>query len=145
VTLVCRHEAAGHRHPSRELQPVLPHAQPQVFEDPLCHCPLICCCAGKTSADCIHLLANAHDVMYTILYMISGWTATFLRRSAMLVNHFKMRSDVLSYNLGGMGCSAGVIAIGLADKLLQVLLVERGPLFCRQLQQPEQHARRAEA
>ncbi len=38
----------------------------------------------------------------------------------MLVNHFKMRSDVLSYNLGGMGCSAGVIAIGLADKLLQV-------------------------
>jgi 3-ketoacyl-CoA synthase len=40
--------------------------------------------------------------------------------SAMLVNHFKMRSDVVSYNLGGMGCSAGVIAIGLADKLLQV-------------------------
>lgn len=38
-----------------------------------------------------------------------------LHRSAMLVNHFKMRSDVVSYNLGGMGCSAGVIAIGLAD------------------------------
>ena len=40
--------------------------------------------------------------------------------SAMIVNHFKMRSDVLSYNLGGMGCSAGVIAIGLAEKMLQV-------------------------
>jgi FAE1/Type III polyketide synthase-like protein len=39
-----------------------------------------------------------------------------------LVNHFKMRSDVVSYNLGGMGCSAGVIAIGLADKLLQVMV-----------------------
>jgi FAE1/Type III polyketide synthase-like protein len=45
----------------------------------------------------------------------------------MLVNHFKMRSDVLSYNLGGMGCSAGVIAIGLADKLLQV--TTHRPLF----------------
>ncbi len=40
--------------------------------------------------------------------------------SAMIVNHFRMRPDVLSYNLGGMGCSAGVIAIGLAEKLLQV-------------------------
>ena len=50
-----------------------------------------------------------------------------LHRSAMLVNHLKMRSDVLSYNLGGMGCSAGVIAIGLADKLLQVNLVQAFP------------------
>jgi predicted naringenin-chalcone synthase len=42
--------------------------------------------------------------------------------SAMIVNHFGMRQDVLSYNLGGMGCSAGVIAIGLAEKMLQVRL-----------------------
>ncbi len=40
--------------------------------------------------------------------------------SAMLVNRFGMRSSILSYNLGGMGCSAGIIAIGLAEKLLQV-------------------------
>ena len=39
--------------------------------------------------------------------------------SAMIVNHFKMRGDVLAYNLGGMGCSAGVIAIGLAERLLR--------------------------
>ena len=39
--------------------------------------------------------------------------------SAMIVNHFKMRSDVLSYNLAGMGCSAGVIAVGLAQRLLR--------------------------
>jgi 3-ketoacyl-CoA synthase len=38
--------------------------------------------------------------------------------SAMIINHFKMRSNVLSYNLAGMGCSAGVIAVGLAQRLL---------------------------
>jgi 3-ketoacyl-CoA synthase len=39
--------------------------------------------------------------------------------SAMVVNHFKMRGDIISYNLAGMGCSAGVIAIGLAQRLLR--------------------------
>lgn len=40
--------------------------------------------------------------------------------SAMIINKFKMRSDIHSYNLAGMGCSAGVIAIDLARELLQV-------------------------
>ena len=40
--------------------------------------------------------------------------------TAMIVNHYKMRSDVVSYNLSGMGCSAGLIAISLAQELLQV-------------------------
>lgn len=40
--------------------------------------------------------------------------------SAMIVNHFKMRTNIITYNLSGMGCSAGVIAIGLARDLLQV-------------------------
>lgn len=39
---------------------------------------------------------------------------------AMIVNRFKMRGNILSYNLGGMGCSAGVIAIALAKDLLRV-------------------------
>lgn len=42
--------------------------------------------------------------------------------SAMLVNHFKMRDDIRTYNLSGMGCSAGVIALDLAKDLLQVHL-----------------------
>ena len=42
--------------------------------------------------------------------------------SAMIINHFKMKSNIVSYNLGGMGCSAGVISISLAKELLQVLL-----------------------
>ncbi|KAK4783524.1 hypothetical protein SAY86_007898 [Trapa natans] len=40
--------------------------------------------------------------------------------SAMIVNEFKLRNDVISYNLQGMGCSAGLAAIGLAKSLLQV-------------------------
>ncbi|OVA05359.1 FAE1/Type III polyketide synthase-like protein [Macleaya cordata] len=40
--------------------------------------------------------------------------------SAMIVNHYKLRSNVMSYNLGGMGCSAGLISIDLAKQLLQV-------------------------
>jgi len=40
--------------------------------------------------------------------------------SAMIVNHFKMASNVVSYNLSGMGCSAGVISVSLARELLQV-------------------------
>eukprot|EP00884_Botryococcus_braunii_P009400 jgi/Botrbrau1/18461/Bobra.0072s0044.1 len=38
---------------------------------------------------------------------------------AMIINHFKMRSDIVSYNLSGMGCSAGLISIALAKELLQ--------------------------
>eukprot|EP00808_Paulinella_micropora_P020346 g79458.t1 len=39
--------------------------------------------------------------------------------ASMIVNKYKLRSDIQSYNLGGMGCSAGVIAIHLAKDLLQ--------------------------
>lgn len=39
--------------------------------------------------------------------------------SAMIINHYKMRGNVLSFNLGGMGCSAGVIALDLARDMLQ--------------------------
>ena len=43
--------------------------------------------------------------------------------SAMIVNHFKMKSNIVSYNLSGMGCSAGVISISLARELLQVIII----------------------
>ncbi|KAL0414883.1 UNVERIFIED_CONTAM: 3-ketoacyl-CoA synthase 1 [Sesamum radiatum] len=39
--------------------------------------------------------------------------------SSMLVNHYKLRTDIKSFNLGGMGCSAGLISIDLAKHLLQ--------------------------
>ncbi|CAH9104037.1 unnamed protein product [Cuscuta europaea] len=40
--------------------------------------------------------------------------------SAMVVNHYKLNSNVKSFNLSGMGCSAGLISIDLAKHLLQV-------------------------
>ncbi|KAK1428361.1 hypothetical protein QVD17_17194 [Tagetes erecta] len=40
--------------------------------------------------------------------------------SSMIVNRYKLRDGVISYNLVGMGCSAGLMAIGLAEQLLQV-------------------------
>jgi 3-ketoacyl-CoA synthase len=40
--------------------------------------------------------------------------------SATIMNHFKMGSDTINYNLSGMGCSAGVIAIDMARQMLQL-------------------------
>ncbi|XP_016475072.2 3-ketoacyl-CoA synthase 6 [Nicotiana tabacum] len=39
--------------------------------------------------------------------------------SAMLINKYKLRSNIKSFNLSGMGCSAGLISIDLARDLLQ--------------------------
>uniref|UniRef100_A0ACD5VI57 Uncharacterized protein n=1 Tax=Avena sativa TaxID=4498 RepID=A0ACD5VI57_AVESA len=38
----------------------------------------------------------------------------------MIVSKYKLRSDIRSVHLAGMGCSAGLIAVGLARNLLQV-------------------------
>ncbi|KAJ8464258.1 hypothetical protein OPV22_026810 [Ensete ventricosum] len=40
--------------------------------------------------------------------------------SAMIINKYKLRSNIRSFNLSGMGCSAGLISIDLARDLLQV-------------------------
>lgn len=40
--------------------------------------------------------------------------------SAMIVNKYRLRGNIRSFNLGGMGCSAGVIAVDLAKDMLQV-------------------------
>ncbi|XP_047944378.1 3-ketoacyl-CoA synthase 5-like [Salvia hispanica] len=39
--------------------------------------------------------------------------------TAMVINKYKMRSNIRSFNLSGMGCSAGLISIDLARDLLQ--------------------------
>ncbi|MCE2055447.1 hypothetical protein HAX54_042585 [Datura stramonium] len=40
--------------------------------------------------------------------------------SSMIVHRYKLEHNILSYNLTGMGCTAGLLAIRLANQLLQV-------------------------
>ncbi|KAI7728871.1 hypothetical protein M8C21_029786 [Ambrosia artemisiifolia] len=40
--------------------------------------------------------------------------------SSIVINHYKLKENIINYNLAGMGCSAGLVAIGLAKQLLQV-------------------------
>ncbi|XP_062150315.1 probable 3-ketoacyl-CoA synthase 21 [Alnus glutinosa] len=40
--------------------------------------------------------------------------------SAVVINKFRMRSNVMSFHLSGMGCSAGIIAVDLAKDVLRV-------------------------
>lgn len=53
-----------------------------------------------------------------VLVVNCGIFNTIPSLSAMVINHYKFRVDVHSFNLGGMGCAAGVIAIDLAKDLL---------------------------
>ncbi|CAH2057713.1 unnamed protein product [Thlaspi arvense] len=39
--------------------------------------------------------------------------------SSMIVNRYKLKTDVKTYNLSGMGCSAGAISVDLATNLLK--------------------------
>ena len=57
-----------------------------------------------------------------ILIVICSCFAPTPSLASMVVNHFKMRTDVLSHNLSGMGCSSGVIGIDMARHYLQVTL-----------------------
>lgn len=40
--------------------------------------------------------------------------------AACLVNKFRMRRDVLTYHLAGMGCSSSLVCVDLAKRLLKV-------------------------
>ncbi|OIV96159.1 hypothetical protein TanjilG_13091 [Lupinus angustifolius] len=53
-----------------------------------------------------------------ILVVNCGILNTTPSISSMIVNHFKLRHDIQTFNLGGMGCAAGIIAIDLAKDLL---------------------------
>lgn len=40
--------------------------------------------------------------------------------SSLLVHEFGFRDDIISFSLGGMGCSSGVLGVQLVQDLLQV-------------------------
>ncbi|KAK1439105.1 hypothetical protein QVD17_04920 [Tagetes erecta] len=56
-----------------------------------------------------------------ILILNCGMFSPIPSLSAMVVNKYKLRSNIKSFNLSGMGCSAGIIAVDLARDLLQAL------------------------
>jgi predicted naringenin-chalcone synthase len=62
-----------------------------------------------------------------ILIVVCSCFAPTPSLASMVVNHFKMRTDVLSHNLAGMGCSSGVIAVDMARHYLQVGLSHPPP------------------
>ncbi|CAD6238391.1 unnamed protein product [Miscanthus lutarioriparius] len=49
----------------------------------------------------------------------SIFTPTPVFAADMVVNRYKLRADVQNVNLSGMGCSAGLVSVGLAKNLLQ--------------------------
>ena len=53
-----------------------------------------------------------------ILIVNCGILNTTPSLSSMVINHYKLRHDIQNFNLGGMGCAAGIIAIDLAKDLL---------------------------
>lgn len=53
--------------------------------------------------------------------------------TSLIANRYGMRHDVVSHNLSGMGCSAGIIAIDLAKRLLQVRSYDRVVLYTTML------------
>ena len=61
-------------------------------------------------------------VQVDILIVVCSCFAPTPSLASMIVNHFKMRTDVLSHNLAGMGCSGGVVALDMAKQFLQVRL-----------------------
>ncbi|XP_031504463.1 3-ketoacyl-CoA synthase 10-like [Nymphaea colorata] len=70
------------------------------------------------AVDSVLFSTKIHPRDITILVVNCGIFNVVPSLSAMLVNHYKMRSDIQTYNLGGMGCAAGAIAIDLARALL---------------------------
>ncbi|TKV93991.1 hypothetical protein SEVIR_9G266300v4 [Setaria viridis] len=55
-----------------------------------------------------------------VLIFNSSLLSTTPSFTSLIANRYGMRHDVVSHNLSGMGCSAGIIAIDLAKRLLQV-------------------------
>ncbi|KAL6645126.1 hypothetical protein ACP70R_016734 [Stipagrostis hirtigluma subsp. patula] len=51
--------------------------------------------------------------------------------SAMIINKYKLRNNIRSFNLSGMGCSAGLISIDLARDMLQLCTRTRTRWWCR--------------
>ncbi|URD90569.1 3-ketoacyl-coa synthase [Musa troglodytarum] len=96
-SLLCTPIDMSHRTAREEAETVMFGATDELFQK-----------TGLAAADVSILVVNCSLYHPTPSY------------TSMIVNRYKLRKDVLSYNLGGMGCSAGLISIDLVKNLLQV-------------------------
>ncbi|CAI0553430.1 unnamed protein product, partial [Linum tenue] len=53
-----------------------------------------------------------------ILVVNCGVLNTTPSLASMVINHYKLKHNINSFNLGGMGCAAGIVAVDLARDLL---------------------------
>ncbi|KAJ7969760.1 3-ketoacyl-CoA synthase [Quillaja saponaria] len=72
-----------------------------------------------SSIDSLLLKTRIDPSCIDIVIVTSGCFSPSPSLSSFIVNHYKLRPDVKTYNLSSMGCSAGVISIDLAAKLLK--------------------------
>uniref|UniRef100_A0A7N0TG85 3-ketoacyl-CoA synthase n=1 Tax=Kalanchoe fedtschenkoi TaxID=63787 RepID=A0A7N0TG85_KALFE len=73
----------------------------------------------STAAD----LFSKHDIKpecIDILICNCSLVAPVPSVASMVVNRFGLRADIKSFNLSGMGCSAGILSVNLAKNLLKV-------------------------
>ncbi|KAM7511278.1 hypothetical protein LguiB_010153 [Lonicera macranthoides] len=62
-------------------------------------------------------LIDPHRI--TILIVTCGSFSPSPSFTSLIVNHYNLSHEIKTYNLSGMGCSSGLIAIDLAAKILQ--------------------------
>ncbi|OIT34536.1 PREDICTED: 3-ketoacyl-CoA synthase 20-like [Nicotiana attenuata] len=55
-----------------------------------------------------------------ILVCVSGVFNIMPSLSSVIVKRYRLRDDIRSYNITGMGCSAGLVALGLVQNLFKV-------------------------
>lgn len=75
----------------------------------------VCCGAVEGLLNRAGLKATDIDILVTTCSIFCPTPSL----GSMVVNHFKMRTDIQSYHLGGMGCSNGVVAVNLVKDLLK--------------------------
>lgn len=63
-----------------------------------------------------NITANDIDVVVTNCSLFNPTPSL----SSMIVNHYKMRTDVQTFHLGGMGCSASPLAVNVASSCLRL-------------------------
>ena len=78
-------------------------------------CRMVCCGAVEDLLLKTRLDPKEIDIIITTCSIFCPTPSI----SSMIISHFKMRGDIQSYHLAGMGCSNGVCSVNLVSDLLQ--------------------------